>query len=218
MPSGFDPASASPALEAQLRELRVPGPAVVGEVVDGQHHGHVGEEPVAPGDPPGALEQRRAGMPVVDVEDVERRPVALEGGERRAAQDGEPPRVVGVVVEPVAVERRGHVDEAQPVAVRGHVDDRDVDGGAAARVRDRQRRLGHRGRGDGHRAVAGQEHVDRGLELRARLGQAAQRAGQGVDHVGEPARLRPGLALGREERDTHRHARMLSRRGREIDR
>ena len=127
MPSGLGARERLAAPEAELADRAQARPAVVGEVVERGDDRGAGEERIARGVRPGPLEERGAGVPVVDVEDVERAAVAPQGRERRAAEDGEPPRVVGVVVERVAVEGGGDVDEAQPVAVRGDVDDRDVE-------------------------------------------------------------------------------------------
>ena len=99
----------------------------------------------------GPLEERRTRMPVVDVDDVDRPAVAAQRGERGPAEHGEPPRVVGVVVEGVAIEGRRHVDEAQPVAVGRDVDDRDGDGRAGAR-RGRGRRWSGAARSSRRRA------------------------------------------------------------------
>ena len=110
-------------------------------------------------------------MPVVEVEDVDRPAVGAERLERGPAEQPEPPGVVGVVaggvaVEPLAVEGRRVVDQAQPVAVG-----RDVDDGHRAVARRRARiRDAQRGRtastfvGLGHAPVARQEDVDRRLE------------------------------------------------------
>ena len=105
-PSALVPARAVPGRQAQETEAVARHPPVVGEVVERQDDGHLREEGVTGGVAAGALEQRRARVPVVDVEHVERGAVATERGQRDAAQDGEPPRVVRVVVEGVAVERR----------------------------------------------------------------------------------------------------------------
>ena len=107
--------AARPARRPELGELRPRRPAVVGEVVERQHDRRAGEERVAAAIRPGALEERRARVPVVDVEDVERRPVAPQRRERRPAEDGEPPRVVGVVVE----RRRGRTPRARPRGAAG---------------------------------------------------------------------------------------------------
>ena len=61
-------------------------------------------------------------------------------------------------------------------------------------------------------AVAGQEDLDRAR--RGRPGTPAERPGERVDDVAEPARLGPGLALGGDEDDAHRHAWMVPRHGR----
>ena len=69
-----------------------------------------------------AVDRGRARVPVVQMEDVDRPAVGTERLERGAAEQPEAPRVVRVVavrvaVEPLAVEGRRMVDEAQPVAV-----------------------------------------------------------------------------------------------------
>ena len=76
---------------------------------------HAGEERVPGRLAAGPLQQRGAGVPVVQVEDVERRAVALERGEGRPAEEREPPRVVGVVVE----RRRGRRPAGRPPGAAG---------------------------------------------------------------------------------------------------
>ena len=195
--------------QPQLVELLVARPAVVGEVVERDHRGHPGEERVARGLAAGPLEECRAGVPVVDVEHVQRHAVALQGGERHAAEHREPPRVVGEVVVRVAVERGGHVDQPQPVAVRGDVDDPGLERRPATRVGNGDRGLALGLGRHGHRPIAGQEHVHRRRELRPGLGQPAERPRERVDDVRQATGLRPRLALGGEERDSNRHRAML---------
>ena len=158
-----------------------------------------------------ALDRRGAGVPIVQVEDVERAPVGTQRFQRRPAEEPEAPRVVGVIagivaVEAVAIERGRMVDQAQPIAVGRHVEDGDrADARRRARVRDAQRERALDVRRLGHPAVARQEDIDRRLDLGA--AQFAERSRQGVDDIGQAARLGPRLAFGGEHRDAHRQLR-----------
>jgi hypothetical protein len=180
---------------------------VVGEVVDRQDDRRPTDHRVV-GVPAVAEQRDRAGVPVVDVDQVDRplapRGVGPERLERGPAEQPEPPGVVGEVaaarrtVEAVAVEGGRVVDEPEAVAVRRDVDDRDVD-----RAGERDAGRGH-GRSSSrplprnrHGAVAREEDVDKPVG-RARDVRAPGRARR-------PRRpgagLRPRLALGRDERD-----------------
>ena len=103
------------------------------------------------------------GVPVVDVEHVERRAVAPERRQRGPAEEREPPRVVGVVVE----RRRGRRPRARRRAAAGSRPR------PRSTIADRRAARPPRGSatasgglrappsaGTGTRAVAGQEHVD----------------------------------------------------------
>ena len=113
--------------QPELAERRSRRPAVVGEVVQGHEHRRVTDRLVTPiADV--AVDGGGAGVPVVQVEDVDRPAVRPERLERRATEQPEAPRVVRVVavripVEPLAIEGRRVVHEAQPVAVGRHVED-----------------------------------------------------------------------------------------------
>ena len=89
----------------------------------------------------------RAGVPVVEVEDVDRPAIGAQRLERGPAEQPEPPRVVGVVagrvaVEALAIECRRMVDQAQPIAVGRDVDDGRprLLPGRRPRIRDAERR------------------------------------------------------------------------------
>ena len=113
--------------QPELAERRSRRPAVIGEVVQGHEHRRVTDRRVARiADV--AVDGGGAGVPVVQVQDVDRPAVRTERLERRAAEQPEAPRVVRVVavrvpVEPVAIEGRRMIDQAQPVAVGRHVED-----------------------------------------------------------------------------------------------
>ena len=105
---------------------------------------------------------RRAGVPVMDVEHVERHAVALDRRQRRLAEQAEPPRVVRVVVvrrrdrtprgrRPAAAGSRRAATSMIPASI----------GAAAVRVGDGDRGHALASRRERHRPVAGQEHVDR---------------------------------------------------------
>ena len=69
-----------------------------------------------------AEDRGRSGVPIVQVEHVDRPAVGAERLEGGPTEEAEPPGVVGevagrVAVEPVTVERGRVVDQAQPIAV-----------------------------------------------------------------------------------------------------
>ena len=101
-----------------------------------EDHGHAREERVLRGVATCPVQEGRAGVPVVDVEDIEGHPVPPQARERRPAEDGEAPRIVGVVVEPVPVEGARDVHQAQAIAIGRDIDDRHLDRAAARRIRD----------------------------------------------------------------------------------
>ena len=151
--------------EAELAEIGRGDPAVIGEVVDRQEGGGPADDRIGrAADRPGRAAPARCASR--GRQDVDRRlagrgvgPQRLEGG---PAEDAEAPRVVGVVVEPGAVEGRRVVDEAEPVAVG--LDREDTDRRDAAR----RQRIGHATTIDGwrpgrdrHAPIARQEHVHR---------------------------------------------------------
>ena len=149
-------------------------------------------------------------MPVVQMQHVNWAGVGTECLERGSAEQPEPPGVVGkipgrVAVEPLAIEGRGMIHQAQPIAVGPNVDDRDR---AMARRRARIRHVHQGGALDGVRnrdiAVARQEDVDRRLQFLT--AEAPQGTRQRVDDVGQAAGLGPRFAFGRQNRDPHRHA------------
>ncbi len=167
------------------------GPAVVGEVVDGHghrrgsDHGVVGVDEVP-------QEHGRAGVPVVEGDDVDRPPLGAPRLEGSPAEQPEAPCVVGIVaggiaVEAGPVERRRVIDEAEAIARGLERTDGDLAhpaGGA---------RIGHaQGEGldgsgpspTGTERIAREEDLDRLVE-NAR--DAAERPGQRVDDVAEPA-------------------------------
>jgi hypothetical protein len=116
---------------SELVERRGRDPAVVGKVVDGQQDGHA-RKPRLGGEHPIALQQRRARVPVVDVEDVHAATLAADRLEGRAAEQAEAPRIVRVVarriaVEGVSIERGRVVHEPEAIAVGRDVDDLDLD-------------------------------------------------------------------------------------------
>ena len=163
-----------------------------------------------------AVDRRRRGMPVVEVEHVDRPPICPERLESSAAEQPEPPRVVRVVagrvaVEAIAIEGSRMVDQPQSVAIGGHIEHgHRADPGRRARVRDAQCQRPLDTRRLGHAPVARQEDVDRRLQLRAV--EVAERPRQGVDDVGQAARLGPRFTFGREHRDAHRHGPHRTRR------
>ena len=196
--------------QAELPEAVERDPAVIGQVVQGHQDRCPADDrvilvPRVPED------GRGPGVPVVQVQDVDRYRVGPHRLERRAAEQPEPPRVVGVVsgrvaVEPVAVERGRVVDQAQAIPICGDVDERDD---ARARrgpwigdVEDGPTLEGVRV-GCRHAAVPGQVHVDRGGDRAGR--QAPQGPGERVDDIGQAAGLGPRFALGGEERHSQRH-------------
>ncbi len=173
--------------------------------MEGVHDGRPPDDWIV-GVPAIAVQGDGAGVPIVDVEHVDRRPAARgvcpDRLERSPAEHPEPPGIVRLVVEAVAVEGRRMVHEPEAVAIGCDIDDPDGRGAAAGEgVRDRHldRRSGI-GR-DRDRSVARQEHIDRGI---GPVGYPAERPRQGVDHVAEPASLGPRLALGGDHRDAHR--------------
>ena len=108
--------------EPELRQARARRPAVIGQVVERHQDRRPADDRVV-GVAGVAKDRRGSGVPVVEVDDVHRAIVGPERLERGPAEQPESPGVVGVIargiaVEPVAIERRRVVDEAQPVAVR----------------------------------------------------------------------------------------------------
>ena len=200
--------------EPELRQLAPGRPTVVGEVMERQQHrGTRDDRVVRVADV--AIDGRGTRVPVVGMHDVDRAAVRAERLEGRPTEQAEAPRIVRVVarrvaIEALAIEGGRVVDEAQPVAVRGDVDDGH---GAVARwrpsIRDAQAGGAFDGRGLRHATVARQEHVDRRVDLATQL---AERSRQRVDDIREAAGLRPRFALGGEHRDTQRHGRHRTRR------
>ncbi len=196
--------------QPELGQRRVVGPAVIGEVVQRRDHGRARHDgiirvPQVPEDRGGA------GLPVVEVQDVERTVVHPQGLHRGSAVQPEPPGVVRIVprsvaVEALAIECRRVVDEPQAIPVRGHVHDRH---GRRARPRPRIRHGQRRLAQDVARirvrnaAIARQEHVDRtvdAVDLRV-----TQRPRQRIHHVRQATGLRPRLTLGGQERHAQSH-------------
>ena len=207
-PRRVEPDDAVARPQAELGQAVARRPAVVGEVVQGHDHGGAADDRIV-GVALVAVDRGRPGVPVVEVEHVERPVVRAEGLQRGPAEQPEPPGVVGVVarrvaVEALAIERGGMVDQAEAVAVGGDVEDRDR---AVARRRARIRDADHGGPlengRDRHAPVARQEDVDRRLDRAGR--EPAERPGQRVDDVGQPAGLGPRFAFGGEHRHAHRH-------------
>ena len=200
--------------QPQLAERRQRRPAVIGQVVQRQDHGRPAEDGVVLV-PAIAEDRRRARMPVVDMDDVDRSialgPQRLEG---RPAEEPEAPGVVaevaaaGRAVEAVAVEGRGMVDESQSIAVCLDVDDVELDRAVEGmRVRYPERRTRAGGRRECHGPVAREEHVDHAI---GRSGHPGEGACQRVDDIAEAAGLRPGLAFRGDERNAHRHPAMVA--------
>ncbi len=192
--------------EPQLGNPIARRPAVIREVVDRQGDRGGADRRVrvvreVPQDP------RRAGVPVVERDDVHGPALGAPGLERGAGQEREAPHVVGVLrgriaVDAVPVERRRVVDQAQPVSRRIERADRDLRGPAWGQgIRDAQGEGGNRTiPGVGNRAVARQEDLDRLVEG---VGHPPQRPRERVHHVAEAARLGPRLALGGDEDHAH---------------
>jgi len=111
-------------------------------------------------------------------------------------------------VEAVAIERLRGVDEAEPIAVGLDVTDPDV-GRPVERfgIRDAEGEARPGFGRYGHATVERQEDVDRPV---GGGGELAERPGEGVDDVAQPARLRPRLALGGDEDDAQRHRPMVA--------
>ena len=179
---------------------------MVGQVVD-RHQGGRSPDDRVVGIEAVPQEDRRTGMPVVEMEDVDRSTVGPEGLQGRSTEQPEAPRVVRVVdaarlaVVTRPIEGRRVIDQAKPVAVAEDIDDGDLG------ISCRGQWIGHPDTptgmlavGQGHRPVARQEDVDRCIGA---VRDAAEGASQGIDHVAEAARLGPRLALGGDERDTH---------------
>lgn len=160
-----------------------------------------------------AEDRRRTGVPVVQVQDVERPPVGPHGFEGGPAQQPEAPGVVGIVsggvaVQPVPLEGRRVVDESEPVAVRTDIDDRDLArAGGRPRVGHTERPLAldRRRIQRGQAAVARQKDIDRRDDLV--IAQAPEGPCERVDHIGQPAGLGPRLALRGDERNAQSHCR-----------
>ena len=151
------------------------------------------------------------GLPVVQMQHVDRTPVGPQRLERGPAVQPEPPGVVrivpgGVAVEALTIECRRIVHEPQAVPVRGHVHDgHGRRAGPRPRVRNGQRRLAQ----DGGRfrvrnaAIARQEHVDRTVDaVDLRVTQCPR---QRIHHVRQATGLRPRLTLGGQERHAQSH-------------
>ncbi len=132
--------------QPELGQGRVVGPAVVGQVVQGHDHGRRADDRVV-GVAQVAQDRGRSGLPVVEVDDIDRPAVGAQRLERRPAVQPEAPGVVGEVARRVAIERRpvegGRViDQAQPIAADERRDDGHVaDPGRPPRVRARARRV-----------------------------------------------------------------------------
>ncbi len=195
---------------AQLPDAFGRRPAVVREVVTGQDsRGCRQLRRHAAGLTRPQRQERRAGLPVVAVEDVHRLPIELDAGQGGSGQEREPGgvvRVVGAAVHVVvgAVEAVGMVDQSESVAIRLTIDE--VDGchvtDIAALARPRADRDADGPTRQGARrglqpTVEGQHHG----HLVAAL---AERPGQRVDDVRQAARLGEGFALGGDHDDAHR--------------
>ena len=116
------------------------------------------------------IHRHEAGLPVVRVDD--RRPLAAHAWilERGAAEDGEAPRVVGIVavraVKRLAIEELGHVDEHELDAIRQPAF---VEGDGLQPIAQSQPRLEPLGAVDGNLAIARQDERDGVAELPERV-------------------------------------------------
>ena len=194
--------------EAKPREVRPLDPAVIGEVVDRQDRG----EPAPAHDRIGRVEaiaedERGRGVPVVDVEQVDRPSLGPERLQRRPPEQAEAPGVVRVTVDRVPIEGGREIDEPEPVAVGQHRADDHHPHALGVGLGRRPVRPGHGhpelllgdagGQGDG--AVRRQEDVHRSVE---RAG-PSKATSQGVDDIAQAAGLCPGFAFGSDGHDMH---------------
>lgn len=149
-------------------------PALVGQVVDGDHDGGPRDERVGL---VGAVAQHhgRRGLPVVQVQDVDRPLVVQQSLDRGAAEQAEPPAVVDVVgraiaVVALAVEGGRMIDEPDAIAAVFELDQVHVRDAVTGQGIGHGQRPGRGSGRDGHAAVPRQEDVDGRLDVPGQIG------------------------------------------------
>ena len=146
MPSGILAEGIPTDRQAELPEAAVVRPPVIGEVVQRRDDRRSTDDRVV-----GVAERpehgRRTCLPVVEMQHVHRLAVGAQRLHGRPAVQPEAPGVVGVVARGVAIERGPivggrMVHEAQSIAIRRDIDDRQVArAGRCPRIGDPQDRL-----------------------------------------------------------------------------